>query len=403
MKGSGAEGTIQNYTFVGKPNNGLIDSNTVAADQLLLTGNPYPSALDATAFINDNINSIDGTLYFWEHYDTNTTHILRDYQGGYAERNLVGGLPPVAPSLISGLGSSTRIPGQFIPIGQGFLVIGKNGFGGNVLFNNSQRAFHKEDETNVSNVMFKTKVNSKTKNTDNNYNDSVSKDTIMKIRLGFNSSNMYHRQVLMGFMNEKASDGMDYGYDALNIDNFPNDMYFLNNENQLVIQGVGYFDAESSYPIGVKTTNEGTVSFIIDSLENFDSRQAVYIYDNLTHTYHNIRNGKFEIQMPIGETNSRFSLRFKDKSLKTNQNSISEAIQIHLQKNNVLIIDNHILEVKLEKISLYNLLGQTIKTWKIENQEQQIFQIPITNVSSGIYITKLFTSKGELNNKIIIP
>jgi hypothetical protein len=39
----------------------------------LLTGNPYPSALDADAFITDNINaiqsfsspSIDGTLYFW--------------------------------------------------------------------------------------------------------------------------------------------------------------------------------------------------------------------------------------------------------------------------------------------------------------------------------------------------
>jgi hypothetical protein len=47
----------------------------------------YPSAIDADAFINDNIGaiesfsspSIDGTL--WEHYATNNTHILRDYQG----------------------------------------------------------------------------------------------------------------------------------------------------------------------------------------------------------------------------------------------------------------------------------------------------------------------------------
>jgi hypothetical protein len=49
----------QNLTFVGKPNNGTI-SNTVGADQLLLAGNPYPSALDADKFIND-INTIANT------------------------------------------------------------------------------------------------------------------------------------------------------------------------------------------------------------------------------------------------------------------------------------------------------------------------------------------------------
>jgi hypothetical protein len=67
----------------------------------LLTGNPYPSALDADAFITDNINaiqsfsspSIDGTLYFWN-IITNNTHVLRAYQGGYAVRNLTGGIAP---------------------------------------------------------------------------------------------------------------------------------------------------------------------------------------------------------------------------------------------------------------------------------------------------------------------
>jgi hypothetical protein len=61
LKGTGA-GSTQNYTFVGKPNNGTITTNTVSPNQLLLTGNPYPSALDAIAFINDNSNSIDGNL-----------------------------------------------------------------------------------------------------------------------------------------------------------------------------------------------------------------------------------------------------------------------------------------------------------------------------------------------------
>jgi hypothetical protein len=39
-----------------KPNNGLITTNSVGRNQLLLQETPYPSALDADAFIRDNLN-----------------------------------------------------------------------------------------------------------------------------------------------------------------------------------------------------------------------------------------------------------------------------------------------------------------------------------------------------------
>ena len=119
MKGSGTLNTNQNYTFVGKPNNGNI-SNPIGANQLLLTGNPYPSALDASAFINDNASTIDGNLYFWEHAASNNSHFLSDYTGGYAVRNLTGGSIPLAPTTIKSIGVSTKTPKEFIPVGQGF-------------------------------------------------------------------------------------------------------------------------------------------------------------------------------------------------------------------------------------------------------------------------------------------
>jgi hypothetical protein len=52
-------------------------------------------------------------------------------------------------------------------------------------------------------------------------------------------------------MNEKATDAIDYGYDATSFDNLPNDIYFSTNGWKLIIQG--YFDKSSSYPIGIKT------------------------------------------------------------------------------------------------------------------------------------------------------
>jgi LEA14-like dessication related protein len=401
LKGSGASGT-QNYVFTGKPNNGTITSNSVGVDQLLLTGNPYPSSLNATAFINDNSGSIDGTLYFWEHYSTNNTHILSDYQGGYAERNLLGGVAPISPTLISGLGSSTKVPGQFIPVGQGFFVNGNLTTGGTVTFKNSQRSFHKEDEIGVSNSLFKTSTKKEKTTAVTNNNDPIVTESYMKIRLGYNTKNSYHRQVLLGFMNEKATTAMDYGYDALNIDDFPNDMYFLVGENQLIIQGVGTFDTNISLPIGVKADAEGKVSFVIDALENIPADQAVFIYDKDSDSYHNIKEQAYEVILPTGTNDSRFSLRFTDKTLKVDQNSIDEIKITHIQNGNILAINNKLLDTTVEKVTLFNILGQSISSWKIENQDQQNIRIPIKNISAGVYIAKIKTSKGESSKKIIV-
>ncbi len=416
MKGSGATGT-QNYVFTGKPNSGTITSNVVGDDQLLLVGNPYASSLDATKFINDNSGSIDGTLYFWEHYASNNTHDLRDYQGGYAERNNTGGIAPTALAVdfISGAGTPSRgIPGQFIPVGQGFFVNGKIGSGGTVVFNNSQRGFHKEDETGVSNVMFK-KAPVKKPLKGNNDNDKIVVDTntYMKIRLGFNTNKNYHRQVLLGFMNEKATDGLDYGYDGLNLDENPNDMYFLSGENQLLIQGVGSYNEDASYPIGVKTDEAGKVTFMIDELENFDKNNNFFIYDNVTKKYNPIKNKSFEIVLPKGDYNNRFSLCFKHKNHNPNGKISSdtqddavlddELTVMYTNSNHILKITNNNPENKVSNVALYNILGQSMSNWNVENKEQSNIQIPVKNVSSGVYIAKLKTTEGlEISKKVVV-
>lgn len=414
MKGSGATGT-QNYVFTGKPNSGAITSNVVGDDQLLLVGNPYASSLDATKFITDNSSSIDGTLYFWEHYASNVTHDLRDYQGGYAERNLTGGIAPVAPALISGLGSSSKVPGQFIPVGQGFFVNGKIGGGGTVLFNNSQRGFHKEDETGVSNTMFK-KAPIKNPKKGNNENDKTIVDTnnYIKIRLGFNSHNNYHRQILLGFMDGKATDELDYGYDGLNLDENPNDMYFLSGENQLLIQGVGSFSENASYPIGVKTDAEGKVTFMVDEIENFDNNNKIYIYDKATKKFHNLKNQNFEIILPQGDYNDRFALCFKHKKNKDEENDkisskedeliVDGDVKImYTNSNHLLKITNNNPENMVSNVALYNILGQSMSNWNVENKEQSNIQIPVKNVSSGVYIAKLKTTEGlEISKKVVV-
>jgi hypothetical protein len=58
-------------------------------------------------------------------------------------------------------------------------------------------------------------------------------------------------------------------------------MYFLNGDNQLVIQGEGYFDPNASYPLGVITDAEGKATFNLDQTENFDKTNIFISMINL--------------------------------------------------------------------------------------------------------------------------
>ena len=420
LKGSASPTTstaTQNLTFSGKPNNGTI-TNTIGADQLLLLGNPYPSALDADQFINDNINSIkttltnpaiDGALYFWEHFATNSSHYLAAYQGGYGIRNLSGGVAPSATGIdfISGSGISLKsAPKRYIPVGQGFFVTGKTGsVGATVTFTNSQREFIKEDNESFSQTTYRIPTTPKTDNhwTDNS-NALIEKDTHKKIRLGFNVINKkFHRQVLLAFMDEKANNEMNDGYDAFNIDNSPSDMYLLNGENKLAIQGEGYFNEKASFPIAVRTEAAGKVSFGIDALENFDESQNIFIYDNVADTYNSIKNKFYEIELPKGYFKNRFSLRFADKTLGVTDEIYENSIQVvFTRSNNILNITNNANDITLLAVSLFNMQGKLMSTWDVSEKEQTSIKIPMQNKISGVYIVTLKTSKGNINKKIII-
>lgn len=404
LKGSGAASS-QNYTFVGKPNNGLI-TGVIAANNLNLSGNPYASAIDANAFITANSTTTTGTLYFWEHYATNATHNLAQYQGGYATRNLVGGTPPVAPPLISGLGSSSKVPGRYIPVGQGFFIFGST-TGGTVTFNNNQRAFVKEDNAS-SNTLFRSNSNNSiltVNHFNDNSEDEYSDEQFAKIRLGFNDRNGYHRQILLGFMNEYATSGIDAGYDAPLMDNQPGDLWFINSGTGLNICGDGYFNENNIYPLAVKSDALANVTISLDDIENFDENQNIYIYDNQTGIYHDIKASDFSVEVPLGTLSDRFSLRFinPQEQLGNDDFENSNAIQlVYTNANSMVNIKNNTTDATVEKVELYNMLGQFIKSWNVKEADQHNIQLPVKEISTGTYIVKMKTTKGDTGRKIII-
>ena len=401
MKGSGASTDDQNYTFVGKPNNGTITS-PITANFEALVGNPYPSAIDAHEFIDDNSSSTTGIIYYWEHYETNNTHVLSQYQGGFAAYSKSGGIAAVSPPEVSDQGSPTKIPERYIPVGQGFNVNG-NTAGGTVIFENDQRVFVKEAVTGALNngSVFMRMAGGNSKNSDTK---SV-EDPIQRVRISFIAPNGAIRPLLLAFVpNNLATDEVDYGYDALNTDNFPFDMTWIIEGDEYIIQGVGDFMETKQLPLKVMLASAGNIEVALQDLENFDTEIDVYIYDAVLNTYTRINDINYQYNLEAGEYNDRFFLTFMDANALSviDQNLQNFKVSYLMKTNEIYMKIPSTIDVS--KVHVYNMLGQNIKSWDVRDTSLQSneLRLPFTTSSEGYYVIKVETASGTISKKVII-
>ena len=381
----------QNYTFVGTPNDGTI-TKTVNAGTTSLIGNPYPSVLNASKFITDNSNSLDGTLYFWEHKGESTTtdvqvegHGEFGYIGGYSQRNIAMGVAANSVTVgTAGLGNETYTePTNFIAIGQGFFV-SSNGTGGTFSFKNTQREF------STSSIFFKgSKANNASEKT---------------FKLGFDYTNekntKIHRQLGINF---KTGNTINYdnGYDSHLYDQQPTDVYWRFPEigSNLVIAGVGEINSQMQIPLGMVIDSDDPVKIMIDEKENLTG-YSIYLVDLLTGQIFNLETPKV-LNLAKGTYNDRFVLIFGGTALGIDDEALLNKIFVFSDNvNNELVIKNN-NNLNINKIELYSLLGQKVKDWKnVENKFEN--RLSTNNLSSSIYIVKVFTENGIFSKKVNI-
>ncbi|WP_288955763.1 T9SS type A sorting domain-containing protein [uncultured Polaribacter sp.] len=516
----------QNYTFVGTPKDGDLDAPIdIGANQSYLIGNPYASSLSSKKFIEDNINSITGTLYFWQHVsevDNSGSgiggHNYSGYIGGYATRNIAMGLSANDPSKvgaydvtleaedasISGTiasvqGASTvlinslddviefkniikgvdtlsinysstlskkiiikvngivqgnytlpssvalstfdivlcieagsdvviesddlnlayinnirlqdddgkigcswspvssnadLIPKAYIPIGQGFFIQGDDVDGGPIVFNNSQREY--KIEGSDSQFFKASKTNSKF--------EKEYKLPILKLGMDFLNENgiSIHRRMGVSF-NENNSFAFDKGYDSELYDLGLTDVFwkFPNNESKYIIAGVQDISDDLEVPFDIVMNYDGSVVIKIDDIEAID--REVFIKDKITEKTYLLNNKTVALQLNKGLHSNRFTLAFKGTvlSTSTNTNEILENNILVFTNTNDLIINNY-SELEIDKIEVFNILGKKLNHWKI-NENLKSYKLRINKeLSTGVYIVKINSDKGEINKKIIL-
>ena len=401
MKGPGTGSilTDQNYVLQGKPNNGDI-TLTINAGNDYLVGNPYPSAIDANQFILDNGNTIagpgstTGTLYFWEHWGGGS-HVLAEYQGGYATYSLAGGVPAASlgtndPDVATG-GTPTKIPGRYIPVAQGFFVTAETG--GTIKFNNGQRIYQAEGS---SSSLFVKQTKTKASKPSNNQTD----DTRLKLRIGFNSVNSLHRQLLLT-VDPKTTKGFDWGYDAPFNDNQKDDMYWIINEDKYVIQGIDAINTETIIPLGIKTKNEGLNSISIDNLENESGNLTIYLHDKELNLYHDLKSSDYEVYLTPGEYLNRFEITFENPQTLDTTDFEDNLLNIFYanEKSSIVLINSSLKQI--DSAELFNILGQSVLRYNtIELESYQ--ELKTNKLNAGTYILKLNTSDGVISKKVLI-
>ena len=409
--------------FSGIPNNGHYETSIIE-DRSYLLGNPYPSALDAETFLERNSGVLNGTLYFWTHNTPMQDRNLISSTAGsgayaytsddYATYNATGGvattqldidpatgLPRPGSAIISSASGgiiNTNIPTGKIASGQGFFASTKIVTSGNkIVFDNDMRVGVIDLTKENNSQFFKTRnPNGKTTKT----------KALEKNRVWLNMTNTEgaFKQTLVGYITDATND-YDDRFDGESFDgNEFIDFYSLNQDLNLTIQGRALpFDENDEVPLGYRTTINGDFTINIAQVDGLLANQAVFLEDKLTNTVTDLKSGNYTFNTAEGTFNDRFVLKYTNKTLSLDTTDKEDGILAFYSNNyKTLIIKNNLAEATVNSVALFNMIGQKIENWDVSESEQTDVQIPIKNMSSGIYVVKIKTTKGESSKKIIV-
>lgn len=380
-------GNAQRYDFRGRPNNGDIDV-VVKNNQITLTGNPYPSAIDLKSFLtvaaNPTAANCTGIAYFWEQDKTVNSHVLTAYRGGYGAYAAATNIYQVpaffrydsAGNPIASAGSGHAYPRQFSPIGQGFMIRGTAN--GAVKMKNAFRVFKREG----SDSHFE-KTNSLV-------------DETPHIKINTILNNEAARQMTLAF-HKDATNEIDHGMDAELVDVNSTDVFFPIDGKEFVIETVK-FDTDQKIPLGFKNQVPAHFKIRVGELVNVDESQTVFLHDKNDDSFHDIKNTAYEMTLPAGSNTTQFEIVFK-------QNALSAA---NFKKLNFDVLQDNVAQqltvtnperVEVKFVRIYDVSGKLIFEHSNFGTKEAV-QFSTISFNDGIYVVKIEAENQQFSKKI---
>ncbi|MEF3077583.1 T9SS type A sorting domain-containing protein [Winogradskyella poriferorum] len=360
-------------TFTGTANTGdVIKDITIGAGasyaEWNLIGNPYPSYIDAEAFL---------------------THVVSTQTSG--ERNI--DLMESASGIYGYDGNASdgwkiitlaNASGELISPGQGFFIAadGNDVLAHDIEFTPAMRTTGSSDDfiagRNSSSLTF-LELNASTAN--NNYNTEF-------------------------YFNSNASQGLDSGYDAViwggSAPSFAIYSHLVQDNTGLPIALQALSDTDYTnvtIPLGVNANQGEQLTFSI-SETTLPNTVNVYLEDNLSNTF-TLLNTSDYILTP--NTNlmgtGRFYIHFTNTTLSTTEN-VFDSLTIYAdQTNRSIYIAGEVSENTVAKV--YDIQGRLISS-KTLTTNLRLQSIDVNNINPGVYIVELSNTSQNKTQKVIL-
>ena len=376
-------------SFSGVPNNGIIQPSiargnytgvnytgtngeniTNLDDNWNLVGNPYPSSINATAFLTANSN-IDGNIRIWTHGSPISASNPNPFYGSFLQNYTVN-------DYVSYNGTGSTPPGYNgkIGAGQGFFVVMNDGAASTstLTFNNSFRSSAYDNSQ-----FYKT-----------NSNTTTTTDETNRIWLSLVDSSSSSATTLVGYVSNATYD-KDRMYDAPYKVVPQLSIYSLLESNPMIIQGRPVpFDDNDFIPLGVTIPFDGVYTIAINQLDGLFENQAqtIYLEDTYNNVIYDLRQAPYSFSGNAGNYSDRFILRYKTTALGNpsfdNSNTFGYINNHNLHSNST---------ENIEQIAIYDVAGKHILTYKTNAYKSTLEEhFPYSN---GVYIANIKLENGK--------
>ncbi|MCI2229208.1 proprotein convertase P-domain-containing protein [Polaribacter sp. MSW13] len=278
-------------------------------------------------------------------------------------------------------------PFNYLAIAQGFFF--STDTAGDLVFNNGQRVYIPEG-TNDS-FFFR------------NEDNRVVNNSLPVLKLGMDYSPIenqtFHRQIAVSFIKENSF-SYDRGYDSEMADKGETDIYwkFPGDDSDYVISGVQNIDETLEVPFELVLKNDQSISLNIDELQNIS--HDVFLRDKETGIDYNLTANSLKIKLESGTYTNRFYIVFKESVLAVEENELTNSFLVYHNRNLKEVIIKNNSKATINKVTIYNVLGQKIvQVDDVEVLSKPEIILKTTQLKQVVYIVNIETNKGEISKK----
>lgn len=374
--------------FTGTPNNGNVYvplSYVSDTHSFNSVGNPYPSPISVTDFIDANIDNIEGTIWIWRKTNNPTqTSYCTLTKIGYVANNAPGGGGAGGNDGNDLIADPWTIDSEgVLNTGQGFIIKAKNTQ--DLVFRNNMRKAH-----NFASFF-------RNGNTAENEPET---SAVNASRIWLNVTNAAEdvfAQAMVGYT-AQATLGYDNGIDGRGFVDGTVSLYSVIEGERLTIQGRPAFDADDVVPLGFKTETAGEFIIKLDRFDGlFSTSVDIFLKDKQTGIIHDLRNGDYTFTTEVGTFENRFEIMYKNQSLSVNPVTVdAKDVVIYNQDRQVKVKSPE----EIKSVIIYDIQGKIIyQNYNVNSFE---FASSVLTVSQQVVIVNAVLANDQAVSKKIM-